>query len=310
MTYDQINRLRLRLPKPRYEVANPTRELRRKDDNTPRIPTNHIQKFIACYKDLSFGWTAASLLAKSEAKFPLFPDGNMRWVWLAWRMKTSPPGSEMKAIYDPIHEASVIEYSPEGRETREVIQAMLVTNQITIEKIAEVTGMDRLVIEAYEALFFNVIDRWKDHLMLRNHVYPNSRLEEMTENYFVKSNLGTVLKRIGYNRGMDSLLHYAGFRTNYNQQMSNAQAVEAFQTEMTNQGAQLVRDGFLNYRQSFAPVAATRGLIQARMVGGGETEGTAETGSLNDPFLDQLLSDSNAYNDALREKKRMAANNG
>ncbi len=307
MTYDQINRLRKRLPRITYQVANKGSTEKIRTDDTPEFQTADIQKFVACYKDLSFGWNAANRLAKAEAPFPVFPEGNMRWVWLAWRMLTTKDRS-YNPNYEPIREAAVIEHTHEGREAREVLQALLVSHKVSIADVAKAVGMDAQVIEAYEALFFNVVDRWEDHMMIRNHVYPHSRLEEMIDGYFEKTNLGLVLKRIGYNRGMDSVLYYAGFRSSYNQSMTNAQAVEIFQTEMTNQGTQLVRDGFLNFRKSFAPIAATRGLIQARMVGGQEMEGAGnEHGTLEDPFLMQLLEDSGNYNESLREKQREAA---
>jgi hypothetical protein len=49
--------------------------------------------------------------------------------------------------------------------------------------VAEVTGIPRLTVEAFEILFFNVLDSHQDGLYLSNWAYPRGRLVEFDEDY-------------------------------------------------------------------------------------------------------------------------------
>jgi len=93
-----------------------------------------------------------------------------------------------------------------------VLEAALITQELTPAGLALKVRMEPEVVEAYEALFFNVYDRREDHMYMRNLVYPGTRLEEYFEEQMSKGNYGQHLMRIGYNRGLDTVLFFSGFR--------------------------------------------------------------------------------------------------
>ncbi len=66
-------------------------------------------------------------------------------------------------------------------------------------------------MEAFEILFFNVLDRHEDGLYLSHIVYPEGRLVEFDENYFANTPDCDLILRAGYNhRDVDLVAQLVG----------------------------------------------------------------------------------------------------
>jgi hypothetical protein len=77
--------------------------------------------------------------------------------------------------------------------------------------VAEKTGYPKLTVEAFEILFFNVLDRHQDGLYLSAIVYPETRAVELADDYFETVPVEDMLLRVAYNRrDIDLVLHLAG----------------------------------------------------------------------------------------------------
>ncbi len=233
-------------------------------------------RFVRSYNEPNFAWLAASSLASTDAMLPIFPHGSDRWFYRCWLLLKDTSGQKYNEDFDPIREAFVWNQMPEHRPTRELIEALLLCPGSTTARVASVLNIEPDVVEAYECLFFNVIDRRADSLFLRNVVYPDTKMEEMVQGYFEKANLGWVLRRLGYNYTMEDVLHFAGVRqTGYREGVTEAQAYAEFQQTTMANGCILASSGFLNFHTPVAGLAAAKTLATSANMGGKEQDGSA-----------------------------------
>lgn len=302
MTFTEINALASRLPPSPLPEANRRPVLFASADMPPlAIKEAVLTQFLYGYTDLAFGWRAARRLADAQAAFPLFPSGRMHWVYLAWLFFQDQERYCGHPRFRPLIDAYLLNASVDGRPSREALNAMLITSEATLEEVARRSGMPLAVVDAYEALFFNVLDRREDHMFLRNLVYPHSRMEEMLEGYFDKGNMGQILLRMGYNKTIDEVLYFAGFRSSYGADLNYADAVDAFQTQVMTSGVILASNGFLMHRKQHVTINSARGIVQAGKIGGQEVVGGEAGGSLGDALSSQLAQDGRTIRAALGE---------
>lgn len=257
--------------------------------------------FLHCYRMLDFGWMSASRLAMANHPFPVVPRSKDRWVFMAWLVLRHGGTYGENPAFAPVIEAWRIRHEADMRPTRDVIEAALISAGVTVAGVAARLGIDPDIVAAYESLFYNVLDRKEDHLFLRNVVYPNTRFEEMAKGYFDKADMGKLLLRLGYNKGLDEVLHFAGFRNGYGQGITSEQAASLFQQEVMVGGYLLLASGMSNFDRAHGTVSAARQVLQASKIGGESTSSTDQSSLLGDLLLDQLAEDS-AWTKASIEK--------
>lgn len=257
--------------------------------------------FLHGYEDLSFGWDAAQRLAASTDRFPVLLKGRDTWVLRAWMELTRRPG-DTRPRDNWIHYACTIEQQLNQRPTRDVLQAALVARDATCELVALKTGLPLPLVEAYEILFYNVLDRKEDFMFLRNIVHPLSRLDEMLEDAFLHTGAFDKLRRIAFDKGLDEMLHFAGFRTNLLDSMNGTQAAGMFQEQCMVQGAVLARNGFLNAPRPLGAVSAARTLIQSALLAGDDSGGGGDDGSGLGDALRGDIEGLETYGGALTQK--------
>jgi hypothetical protein len=200
-------------------------------------------------------------------------EGAARWV---------PDVADVSAAYD-LHADT---------ETTALLRAALFATDSTPETVAHVMSLPVAVVQAFDALFFNVLDRKEDVIYRRKIVEEDSGYGR------------DMIRKITGESGCPDLLQIA-FEGSLNEVMVAARRSSVEQTE-----ANLVRNTRLVAlraaaecdRGKKAPLV-TLGLAIAREW---QDDGAAqvETGTLEDPFLRELLEDSTAYNDRLRAKHR------
>lgn len=275
MTFRDIDSLSRRLPltRPAIQDAETLPASKLPSHEVP-LDEHTLRRFVHAYGDVAFGWKAADRLAATQAGFPVFPHKRYRWVYLAWRLLQDMRRRARMPIFEPVVKAVMIRSTHSGRPMRQVIEALLIIPDISLDTIAEAIGYDRDAIEAYAALYFDVCDRRDEHLFIRNLVYPKTRFEETVAGYTEHGDMDKLLLRLAYNRGLEATLHFAGFRVQNNgRQLSHAQAYELFQQELMSNGYMLSMAGFLNYRNLHPTLSAARQFAQATKIAGTDTGG-------------------------------------
>jgi hypothetical protein len=135
--------------------------------------------------------------------------GRDHWLFRAYMMHLNP-----SAYHDPDVDAAY--YLSQQATTSAKLKAMLIAGlsepvDAHLDIVAEKTGISRRTVEAFEVLFFNVLDRHEDGLYLSEIVYPEGRQVEFAENYFESAPISDLLLRAAYNhRDVDLVAHLSG----------------------------------------------------------------------------------------------------
>lgn len=164
--------------------------------------------FVQIHSNPAFGWHIAKTFARARMPFPTTVIGRDRWLFQAYLMHLNPAAS-----FDP----SVLEaYHLSQQPISKTLKALLVAGlgkpvDTHLDIVAEKTGISRRTVEAFEVLFFNVLDRCEDGLYLSEIVYPEGRQVEFDEDYFESTPVEALLLRAAYNyRDIDLVSHLAG----------------------------------------------------------------------------------------------------
>lgn len=123
---------------------------------------------------------------------------------------------------------SVVEaFKLSRRPIADTLKAMLIAGlgappEVHLDLVSEKTGISRLTLEAYEILFFNVLDRPQDGAYLSSIVYPQGRLVVYDEDYFETAPISDLMLRAAYDHrdielverlsGLDGSGYEAGLR--------------------------------------------------------------------------------------------------
>jgi hypothetical protein len=164
---------------------------------------------VQIHSNPAFGWHIARAFARVRLPFPMTVIGRDHWLFQAYLLHLNPTGR-----FDPsVLEAHQLSQQPGISAT---LKAMLIAGlgepvDAHLNLVAEKTGISRRTVEAFEVLFFNVLDRHEDGLYLSEIVYPDGRLVEFAEDYFESTPISDLLIRAGYNhRDVDLVAHLSG----------------------------------------------------------------------------------------------------
>lgn len=253
------------------------------------------------YNEPAFGWKAAREIYLSGVRdFPLPPEGPLKWVFRAWLLQRYPKEYLNHDCLKPVRAAWLINAHDDNRSTRDVLRAALITHDMDPKSLGVRMGMDPEIMEAFDTLFWNVYHRRKDHMFLRNLVYPNSRLEEYCQDYATRHSLGKHLLRIGYNKDIKNVLFWAGFRQETWEGMDAQQASALFKKSVLVQGLMLAENGFLNYTKHHPTVISAKSIIQANLIGGNDAGGEGTMGTFSEFAMNQIENDSAALESEMR----------
>ena len=171
-------------------------------------------RFLSTYVRTNFGYYIALQFANRRLPFPLALMGRDQWVFKAYLMQLDPWANYDHHVAEAYHLARFVKDTP---NLSQQLKALLLsfeahsTPQSHIDNVSRRTGVSAATIDAFEILFFNVIDRREDSLYLAREVYPDTRLVEFDENYMRNSTHADLIKRVAYNhRDMDLTAYLAG----------------------------------------------------------------------------------------------------
>lgn len=224
-------------------------------------------RYLDAYIRPDYGWDAAMSIFEFGMQRNGFFDGRSRWIWLAamFLQGKIPPGRNKKI--EAINWAWKIRHDTCMQGIRRTLEGALVVAGATREAAAKMLNFDIEVIEAYETLFWNVVDRAEDLAYLQNLIYPSGRMEEMVNGYMQNANLDSLLRRIGYNSGLEDLSWGAGLRLSPVNSTSISVAKEQNERLTLSIGALMLRN-FGHYTEQHPQVISSRQLLAAAKIGG------------------------------------------
>lgn len=237
------------------------------------------KQFMSCYCNTAFGWYIASQFANAGKGFPVAMLGRDHWVFKAFLMQLDPWTFYDKHVATAYHMAFTPAGSPDlGSSLKALILSVRDLDSVDhMRRVANVSGLHYKTVEAFETLFFNVLDRRLDGFYIAAELYPKSRLVELAESYMADASIGDLLKRAGYNqRDLDMTSYLIGIGDK--EYMAKLAASANSEVELNNQimgnGLILARANLLNTR------AVGLGRSQALMVASRQSGAAVEESSL------------------------------
>jgi len=255
MTYDEIYKLADTLP-------DNSRALQLSGGGGLDIPNSkEVVKFTICYKDLSFLWNYAKSFtdrgsfAKS-AHFYVTPETES----IINRVSSFIRGGQEPEV---AHAVAIDRALP--ALFKNTIQGCLLADDFDLDSVATEVGLPPAVIELYEKIFFNVLDRRKESLFVASLVHPEGRVAELDTQQQYKTSNNAKLRQAGYHNGVEDVYMLAGMR-GYGTGDDTRTAVKEFERKMMVNALWLARNGFLN--TTHVGISNAKNLIAAAKHGG------------------------------------------
>ena len=238
------------------------------------------ESFISQYMRPAFGWHAARTFAQARAPFPIPLVGRDQWIYRAYLMQLDEDRYFDKVVSTAYH----LQTNQEGEVSlASKVQSMILSYKCTakdpvdrtaqlyahLRHVSEFLGVPYDVIEAYEILFFNVMDRRDDALFIANEVYPATRFVEFQETYFTHTSLRDLVRRAGYNHRDTQMTAYLlgiGDRQFISDLASRPDREEELSKHFMGNGLIMARANLLNHR-SVGLSRATTLMAAARQAG-------------------------------------------
>lgn len=165
--------------------------------------------FVQIHTNPAFGWRIARSFARRNIPFPVDVTGRDHWLHIAYLMHLDPGtycNHDVEAAYQISQQSGI-----SGKLRALLIAGLGEPIEPHLNLVAEKTGIPKRTVEAYEILFFNVLERHKDGLYLSHIAYPEGRAVEFNDDYFETTPIPELLLRAAYNyRDITLVLRLAG----------------------------------------------------------------------------------------------------
>lgn len=256
----------------------------------------NIMHYAYCHRDLEFGWSFVNhLKSMARTHFPAFLHGQDLFLWRAYKFQ--------QGYYDPVIAGALAYKSEAEKLLRETMHSALTSssyreymtadpkNYIVEEvkrylpefrrplpniyrMISEKTGVPLHNVIAYEKLFFNVVDRAKDHEYIARIVYPEGRMVEGMKDYLEKTTTGQLLMRMAYNKDPNFAFYMVGIGDHPYKMYDASMGALEFDKMVLQDGMLFAAAGFMNAEDAI-PIRNARLSIQAGKMGNNDqSEGT------------------------------------
>lgn len=258
---------------------------------TPRpIADKAKARFAAVYSNVAFGWYIATSFADARVAFPICcPVGTDRWLFRAYLMRLHGDAFHSDHIVD----AYAIAQLPEGRVLKGKLCSMLLAGcghdpNMHRKAVADTTGIHLHTIEAFDVLFFNVIDRYKEAAYVSEHVYPHTRYVEFAEDYMRTADVSDLIKRAGFNSrdlSLSAFLSGMGDSAYLNKLSARADREQELTRHLMGNALLLAHSGALNNRN--VGISRAQSLLAAQRQSGQVAE-TSPVADVSDYISDSL----------------------
>lgn len=250
-----------------YMPDDPTAEIDMGDQAIMASVPNRRQIALALhnYTSLDFGHQFARTMAQHRLPLPSILNAQDSPVYRAYRHYLG----HRDPLIDRVLELRGFQSM---KVNRSIIEAWCVADRRGADRkehldaLAQHMGISRPLANAYEKLFFNVIDRSKDEKFLMNVVYPDTRLVEFVEDYAQTVGISKLMLRSAYNNGVDHLLHMAGARDMYSSPGNALEFANGMESRTMANGLWLSCNGWMS--QGHPVITSSRQLLAAAKAGG------------------------------------------
>lgn len=268
--------------------------------STPRSIAEKAQaRFAAFYSNVAYGWYISTAFADARMKFPICcTTGTDRWLFKAYMMRLHSDRWYCKHIVD----AFAIAQLPQGRSLKGKICGMLLSGlgqdpDTHRRAVAEASGIHLNTVEAFDALFYNVIDRHDEGAFISEQVYPNTRYVEFAEDYMKHADISDLVKRAGFNSrdlALSSFLSGMGDSTYMAKLSARTDREQELTRHLMGNALLLVHSGALNNRN--VGISRAQSLLAAQRQSGQtvETPAVADAGEFMADALRIALADNDA----------------
>lgn len=193
------------------------------------------------------GWISARAFASDKVPLPHAFTGRNRWVFFAYMAFLNP------AVYHNAYLEAALQIANRP-ETAAKLKALLIAGlgkpiEDHLTLVATKTGYSRKTVEAFEILFFNVLDRHMEGLYISGIVYPETRLVEFAEDYIETTPISDLLLRAAYNhQNIDLVLELAGMtKADCRKKLADLHQLEKdYRNKILGNGLQIAKAGLLN----------------------------------------------------------------
>jgi hypothetical protein len=276
MTSASIHKLAWHIPQ--LEIPDRTR----KELECRPLRDHGGRRFLAAYMDPGFGWKAAQTLARHHQPFPCTNEGKDDVVFRAYLYNCST------TYRDQVIQETVQLTDPRMRLIRETIEALLLVEDATVQKVSEQMNIRPEVISAYEKLFFNALDRKADEAYIADIVYPHSRLVELYSDYLDNEPFGALLKRAARNNGAWDVLYFAGYTGGLLHAMKGPEIIPQFEAILMTNGLIQARNGWLNQQTGSVGLHQARSVLTATKISGQDTTAKSPMSALGDTIVSEI----------------------
>jgi hypothetical protein len=216
------------------------------------------------YGCMDFGWLYANEVVRAGIQFPPILSGKDSWIWRAyWHLKTKRTDPE---IEEAMQLAGVVH--SKHKTTKTTIDSLLISKHGNCKMVAKALSIPEGVVKAYEALFFDVLDRKKDQAAMINLIYPEGRFVEMQENYADVVSVRNLMMRAGFNHGADYVKYFSGLNDDLLGSFAAGQAATQFESQVMALGLILADAGMINSARHNRGIAYSKQMVQAAKQGG------------------------------------------
>lgn len=157
-------------------------------------------RFTAMYSNVAFGWDIATAFAAARVPFPVTVVGRDTWLFKAYMFRLNSHKWDCPEIVD----AWALANLPKARMLKTKVCSLLLSGcgqppDAHRRAVSEATNIPLRTLEAFDVLFYNILDRHKDAAYISEHVYPNTRFVELADDYVKHTDISDLVKRAGYN---------------------------------------------------------------------------------------------------------------
>lgn len=158
-------------------------------------------RFAAHYSNPAFGWSIATAFADVRRTFPVHVSGRDHWLLRAYMLQLDSVRWRCTHVIDAWGLATL----DEAKNLKNKVCSLMLAGcgsppDAHRRAVSEATFIPLQTLEAFDTLFYNILDRHKEAAYISETIYPATRLVEMAEDYSKHADVGDVIKRAGFNQ--------------------------------------------------------------------------------------------------------------
>ena len=208
----------------------------------PGVKTSEPERLAMCLNDPKFGWNFVESFIRSRIELPLDACiyDHLRRLYVY----------HVENEYDPAIAEAISLTSPQNTRARDILKALLVCQDITLQGIAEWMRLSEAAVKLFQQLFFNYRDRLGEPGYITALIYPEGKSATFRADYLERESSGQRLLRMGYEHGADRVASIIGYPPNAGGDEPTEMLCDEFVRLSVKNGVNLAQQGYLNAKDA------------------------------------------------------------